>query len=146
MKYLKQLGLIILFAGFSQVQAQEVTDYDLQNFARAYKEMVLLNTKAQNEMAEIIADEELDLEVYHAIDQTKDNPDVEPDVPKSDFEKYDKVQPKIQKIQQKLEADVEKAYAKHDLSKKDYKAIAERVKQDYILQAKLEQIFDKIGR
>ncbi len=146
MKYWKQFGFIIAALGMVCSHAQEVTDYDLQNFARAYKDMVLLNTEAQNEMAEIIADEGLDLEVYHAIDQTRENSDIEPDVPQSDFEKYNKVQPKIQKVQQRLEADVEKAYSKHDLSKQDYKAIAERVKQDYILQAKLEQIFDKIGR
>lgn len=145
MKYLKNFGLAIAFLGFVNTQAQEVTDYDLQNFARAYREMVLLNTKAQDEMAELIADEGLDLEVYHAIDETK-NTDMEPDVPASDFKKYDKVQPKIQKIQEELEADVEKAYAKHDLTKQEYKAIAERVKQDYMLQAKLEQIFEKMGR
>jgi len=146
MKYFKHFFAMTAILGFVCIQAQEVTDYDLQNFARAYKDMVLLNTKAQNEMAEIIADEGLDLEVYHAIDETRENPDIEPDVPESDFKKYDKIQPKIRQIQQKLEADVEKAYAKHDLTKQDYKAISERVKQDYMLQAKLEQIFEKMGR
>lgn len=145
MNHLKSLFILLGILSISTLSAQEVTDYDLQNFARAYKEMVLLNTKAQNEMAEIIADEGLDLEIYHAIDESK-NSDMEPDVDEENFTKYDKVQPKILKIQRKLEADVEKAYAKHDLSKQDYKAIAERVKQDYILQAKLEQIFEKIGR
>ena len=146
MKHLKQLGFIIAFFGFIFAQAQEVTDYDLQNFARAYKDMVQLNTKAQNEMAKIIADEGLDLEVYHAIDETRGNSDVEPDVPQADFEKYNKIQPEIKKVQQRLEFDVVKAYEKHDLTKQNYKAIAERVKQDYMLRAKLEQIFDKIGR
>jgi hypothetical protein len=145
MNFLKMTLAFIFISGSLQVKAQEVTDYDLQNFARAYKEMVQLNTKAQKKMAEIIADEGLDLEVYHAIDDTK-NTDFEPDVPKSDFDKYEKVQPKIKTVQQKLEKDVEKAYAKYDLTKQKYTAIAERVKQDYMLQAKLEQIFEKMGR
>ena len=145
MKILKLFTLLFIVVSTVSVQAQEVTDYDLQNFARAYKEMVTLNTKAQKEMAEIIADEGLDLEVYHAIDDTKDS-DIEPDVPESEFDKYEKVQPKIKKVQQKLEADVEKAYGKYDLTKQKYSAIAERVKQDYMLQTKLEQIFEKMGR
>ena len=138
------LFIFTLLFTFS-VKAQEVTDYDLQNFARAYKEMVNLNTKAQKEMTKIIANEDLDLEVYHAIEDTKDL-EIEPDVPEEDFKKYNKVQPKIQAIQKELEADVEKAYAQNDLTKQKYSAIAERVKQDYMLQAKLEQIFEKMGR
>jgi len=145
MRFISYFILALSILGISRIQAQEVTDYDLQNFARAYKEMVQLNTKAQKEMAKIIADEGLDLEIYHAIDDTK-NADIEPDVPESDFKKYDKVQPKIKVVQQKLEKDVEKAYAKYDLTKQKYTAIAERVKQDYMLQAKLEQIFEKMGR
>jgi len=146
MQTIKKLGILLGIFLFTGLNAQEVTDYDLQNFAKAYKDMVEFNTKAQNEMAKIIADEGLDLEVYHAIDETRENSDVEPDVPQTDFDKYKKVQQEIKKIQQKLEADVEKAFQKHDLTKQNYAAIAERVKQDYILQAKLEQIFAKIGR
>lgn len=136
--------LFILFSVFS-LQAQEITDYDLQNFARAYKDMIVLNTTAQKEMAKTISEEGLDLEVYHAIDESK-NSDYEPDVPQINFTKYDKIQPKIQQIQNKLEADVSKAYTKHDLTKQSYTAIAERVKQDYMLQAKLEQIMAKMGK
>lgn len=128
----------VFFASF--LNAQEVTDYDLERFAKAYADMVQLNLKAQNEMAQIIADEKLDLETYHAINDTQNDPDLEPDVPKEDFEKYERVQPKIQKIQDKLESDVEKAYAKQDLTKRDYTAIAERIKQDQVLQMKLETI------
>jgi len=145
MNSIRTLFILLGIMSISVSNAQEVTDYDLQNFARAYKEMVLLNTKAQEKMAKIISDEGLDLEIYHAIDDSK-NSDMEPDVDEENFTKYDKVQPKILEVQRKLEADVEKAYAKFDLTKQDYKAIAERVKQDYILRAKLEQIFEKIGR
>lgn len=140
MNYLKSTIFILTLNCFGFAHSQEVTDYDLQRFAKAYAEMVQLNLKAQNEMAKIIAEEGLDLETYHAINDTKDNPDIEPDVPEEDFEKYEQVQPKIRKVQDKLEADVEKAYAKQDLSKRDYTAIAERVKQDQVLQMKLEAI------
>lgn len=144
MKYLKSSIFFTLTLFMVTVHAQEVTDYDLQRFAKAYSEMVQLNLKAQNEMAEIIADEKLDLETYHAINDTKNDPDIEPDVPKEDFEKYERVQPKILKIQEKLEADVEKAYAKQDLTLREYTAISERVKQDQVLQMKLEAILAKL--
>ncbi len=144
MKYFKLLITLFILLPFAFLKAQEVTDYDLQRFAKAYAEMVQLNLKAQNEMAEIIADEKLDLETYHAINDTKDNPDIEPDVPKEDFEKYERIQPKIEKVQDKLERDVEKAYAKQELTKRDYTAIAERIKQDQVLQMKLESILGKL--
>ena len=46
----------------------------------------------------------------------------------------------LQNVRRRAEQDVEKAYNKHDLSKQDYRAIAERVKQDQLLQIKLEKI------
>lgn len=143
MKTIKLLGIFLAMFCFTQLGAQEVTDYDLQNFARAYKDMTKLNNKAQKEMAEIIEKEGLDLETFHAIRESKDS-EYEPDLPKDDFQKFDKIQPKINQIQDELEADVAKAYQKHDLSKQDYSAIAERVKQDQILQIKLESILAKI--
>lgn len=146
MKYFKLVIALIFLSGFTSLHAQEVTDYDLQRFAKAYAEMVQLNLKAQNEMAEIIADEKLNLETYHAINDTKDNPDIEPDVPKEDFEKYDRIQPKIEKVQNELEADVTKAYAKQELTKRDYTAIAERVKQDPLLQTRLEKMLTSLRR
>lgn len=144
MNYLKILLFSFSLFSLSNLNAQEVTDYDLQRFAKAYAEMVKLNMKAQSEMAEIIADEKLDLEVYHAINDTKDNSDIEPDVPKEDFEKYAKVQPKVEKVQDKLEADVEKAYAKQEFTKREYTAIAERVKQDPLLITKLEKMLSQL--
>lgn len=143
MKYMKLLILFFTISSFSFSNAQEVTNYDLERFAKAYSEMVNLNMKAQHEMAKIISDENLDLEVYHAINETKDNSDIEPDVPKEDFEKYERASAKIIKVQEKLEADVEKAYQKVDLTRKEYAAIAERVKQDQVLQMKLENILSK---
>lgn len=144
MNYLKILLLSVASFSFTNLNAQEVTDYDLQRFAKAYAEMVDLNLKAQNEMAKIIADEKLDLEVYHAINDTKNNPDIEPDVPEEDFDKYDKIQPKIEAVQDKLEADVTKAYSRQELTKRDYTAIAERVKQDPLLQTRLEKMLTKL--
>ena len=139
MNSIKSLIILLGIFSFSQLNAQEVTDYDLQNFAKAYKEMLQLNNKAQKEMAQIIQKEGLELEVYHAINDSKDS-EYEPDVPAAEFKKFERVQPEIEKVQNKLEQDVEKAYNKHDLSKQDYRAIAERVKQDQLLQIKLEKI------
>lgn len=131
-----------LFA-FMSLNAQEVTDYDLQNFAKAYKEMMKLNAEAQKEMAEIIEKEGMELEIYHAINESKDS-EFEPDVSADNYKKYEKVQPKILIIQDKLEADVEKAYLRNDLSKQDYRAIAERVKMDQLLQIKLEKMMGSL--
>ena len=143
MKTLKIYSLLVAFFAMFTLNAQEVTDYDLQNFAHSYVEMMKLNKVAQNEMAKEIEKSGLDLEVYHAINDTKDSEYI-PELEDEEFEKFDKVQPKIQKIQNKLEADVAKVYTKHDLTKKKYTAIAERVKQDYILQAKLEKILSHL--
>lgn len=139
-------SLLFLFAfvlGLSGIKAQEVSEYDLQNFALSYYEMMLLNNQAQKDMAKLIMDEGLDLEAFHAIDESQST-EYEPDLPQSEYDKYDKVLPKVQQRQAKLEADVEKVFAKYDMDKKRYAAISERVKQDYLLQAKLEQIMAQL--
>ncbi|MFA5620243.1 MAG: DUF4168 domain-containing protein [Weeksellaceae bacterium] len=140
---MKYLGILLILFGFSEIKAQEVTDYDLQNFAYAYSDMMKLNNKAQKEMADIIEKEGLDLELYHAIDESKDSEYI-PDVADEEFEKYDKVQPKILAVMNKFDEAMEKSFKKHDLTKQKYKAIAERVKQDYILQAKLEKMMTRL--
>lgn len=140
---MKYFGFLLTLFAFLNLNAQEVTDYDLQNFAKAYKEMNKLNTEAQKDMAKVISKADLDLEVYHAIDDSK-NSEYIPDLPQKEFDKYEEIQPQIKQIQTELEREVEKAYTKNDLSKQKYKAIAERVKQDYILQAKLEKILNHI--
>lgn len=143
MKTIKKLGILLGLFAFMSLNAQEVTDYDLQNFAKAYKEMMKLNAEAQKEMAEIIEKEGMELEIYHAINESKDS-EFEPDVSADNYKKYEKVQPKILIIQDKLEADVEKAYLRNDLSKQDYRAIAERVKMDQLLQIKLEKMMGSL--
>lgn len=141
MKTMKYLGFLFCFFAFVNLQAQEVTDYDLQNFARAYKESMDLNNDAQKEMSKEIEKVDLTLEKYHVIAESK-HPDATllPDLPQKDFENFDKVQPKIIEIQKDLETKVVKVYGKNDLTKQKYKAIAERVKQDYMLQAKMEKL------
>lgn len=141
MKTLKIFGIFLLWMSFTQLNAQEVTDYDLQNFARSYRITMLLNNEAQRDMAKEIEKVDLTIEKYHLIAESK-HPDATliPDLPQKDFENFDKVQPKIQEIQKDLEKEVLKVYADNDLNKQKYKAIAERVKQDYLLQAKMEKI------
>jgi hypothetical protein len=141
MKKMKLFGFLFAFLGIMLGNAQEVTDYDLQNFARAYKETTVLNGAAQKEMAKEIEKGDLTLEKYHLISESK-HPEATlvPDLPEKDFENFEKIQPKVQAIQKELEADVLKVYVKYDLTKQKYRAIAERVKQDYILQAKMEKI------
>lgn len=143
MKKLKFFGCFLILFVFSGLNAQEVTDYDLSNFAKSYVEMMKLNSKAQKDMAHQIEKEGLSLDIYHAIDESKDT-ELEPDVDEEEFTKYNKVQPKIQKIQVELEKDVEKVFAKNDLNKQKYAAISERVKQDYLLRAKLERILERL--
>ncbi|MDX9705270.1 MAG: DUF4168 domain-containing protein [Weeksellaceae bacterium] len=136
---MKYLGVFLVLLGFSTLHAQEITDYDLRNFAFSYKEMMRLNTEAQNEMAKLISDAKLDLDTYHIIDQSKDS-DYIPDFSESDFEKYNSIQPKIEKIQKQLEERFENVLKRNDLDKQKYRAIAERVQHDYILQNKLDRI------
>lgn len=143
MNQLYKLSIFFVLFGFANLNAQEITDYDLQNFARSYKDMLMLNNKAQKEMASIIQKGGMDIETYHAINESKDS-EYEPDLPNEEFKKFDKIQPEIKKVQEKLEQDVEKAYSKHDLSKHGYTAIAERVKQDQLLQVKLEKILSNM--
>lgn len=130
--------LIALFAFFN-LNAQEVTDYDLRNFVMSYYHTMNLNADAQKQMVDTIEKEGLSLEAYHAINESKDT-DLIPELPDEDFDKYEKIYPKILVIQENLEAEIDKVYEHNDLNRQEYKAIAERVKEDYLLQAKAEKL------
>ena len=47
-----------------------------------------INTEAQNEMLKVIEKEDLSLDAYHAINDSKDTEFI-PDLPEEDFEKYE---------------------------------------------------------
>lgn len=131
---------IALFAFLTtNLNAQEVTDYDLKNFVLSYFETIQVNTEAQKEMMKLIEKENLSLDAYHAINESK-NTEFIPDLPNEEFEKYERLVPKIERVQKKLEEDVDKIYEKNDLNRQKYKAIAERVKLDYLLQNKMERL------
>lgn len=131
------IALLTLMSMHSK--AQEVTDYDLKNFVLSYYETMHINTEAQNEMLEILKKEKLSLDAYHVINESKDTEFI-PDLPNDDFEKYERVVPKINEVQNRLEAEVDKIYVKNDLDRQKYKAIGERVKLDYLLQNKMERL------
>lgn len=138
MNSLKSLFLLFIITSFGFTQAQSVSDRELLSFAQAYLEMMQINSGAQKEMADLITSEGLTLEEYHAIADSKDS-DFTPDLEEEKFTLYEELQPKIQKIQQKLEKDVEKEFNKRKLTKERYQQIADRVKQDYLLEAKLQK-------
>lgn len=131
--------LMAVFFTSLALNAQEVTDYDLNNFAKAYHQTMQLNRASQKKMTDLIEQEKLDLDVYHAIFESKKS-DLEPDLPKEEYDKYDRLQPQMEALQKELEQQVLDMYSELDLSAQKYRAIAERVKQDYLLQAKLEKI------
>lgn len=138
MKAIKPILLLFLFVSFTTVKAQSVSDRELLNFAQAYLEMMKINLQAQKEMTDLIIAEGLALEEYHAIEDSKET-ELMPDIEEEKFTQFESLQPKIQKIQTKLEKDVEKEFKRRQLTKERYQQIADRVKQDYLLEAKLQK-------
>src|SRR5690554_1578712 len=95
-----------------QIQQQavesDVSEKEVEMFAEAFKGIQVESQKNQEEMISAIEEEEMDVQRFSEIQQKEQDPSQEADVTDEEQEKLDKLMPKLQKIQEEAQSNMEK--------------------------------------
>lgn len=130
-----------VFAQGEQPQ-EDVTDEELENFLTAVREVQEIRRGAQAEVQKIITDEGLELQRYRIIMMSKQNPQMADSITVSEQEQQaiEKIQPKIEKMNQELAKKFQAAIQENELTRQRFQEIARAVQSSPELQQRAQEI------
>lgn len=150
---IKKIGFFILaLVLFNGVQSfaqatdtdvkMEVSDAELNDFANVYLEVFIKNREAQSEMVKEIESEGLTIQEYHQMSSARG--DLQKiSLSKEKLAKKDIVDGKMQKINDKLQNNMDEIIGKSQMGKERYEQIAEIIGKNDDLREKFQNILMK---
>lgn len=125
----------------NQTQQVEVSDAELERFAQAFQRMRMLNQQAQQQMAQIVEEEGMEIQRFNEIHQATVDPEVEVDVTEQELEQYRDISTEIQGMQENFQGQLEEIVESQDLTLERYEQIATQLQRDPELQERLRAVF-----
>ncbi len=119
-------------------QQIDVSDADLDKFAKAYPQVQQENQKAQKKMAGVIEGEGMELQRFNEIQRAKMQ-NKEADVTKDEEKQVKKITSKLDKLQPELQKKVQGAATSTGLSIEKFQKIAIAIQSNPDLQKKLRE-------
>lgn len=119
----------------------DVSDDELDQFVEISTELQGVQMESQQEMVAIVEDEDLSLEVYNQIAESRDmgQSDEEIDVSSEDIEKFERASEGISEIGTEIEAEMEDRFEDHDMTRERFQEINIALQQDPELQSRIQQ-------
>jgi len=157
MKFLKNsaafvLGLLLL-AGpaiaqgqmkqqMKSSQADSITDKELKKFAAVTNEMQKVRQQQQKQVQSILSEEDMGMRRFQQIMMSKRNPKMADSVQVTAEEQktMKKIQPKLQKMQQKSRKQMMSAMQENGLKPQRFQAIMRAVQSDKAVMQRFQQI------
>jgi|SRR5690554_1158892 len=117
-----------------------VSDKEVEMFAEAFKGIQVESQKNKKEMILVIQEEEMDFQRFSEIQQKEQDPTQEVYVTDEEQEKLDKLMPKLQKIQEEAQSNMENEITESGLTIERYQEIAGLIQQSPKLQQKIQTL------
>ena len=142
-------SLLIVFAlGTATVSAQntmpqqqiEVSDAELNEFAKVFQKMRMMNQQVQQEMMAVVENGDIELEKFNKIHQANMDPNKEIETTAAEDKKYQAVIAEIEELQPKFQKKMEEVISESDLSMERYQQLAMALRSDANLQQRLQEI------
>ena len=125
---------------FAQTPQQEpVTDEEVKLFATVYKEMQVINQGAQQTMMAAIEDEGLEIQRFNEIFQARQMPGQQVALAEDELEKFENATKEIEKIQEKIQLQMEGKIVKLGLTPERYQEIGMQIQSSPALQSKIQE-------
>lgn len=124
-----------------QTQQVEVSDAELEKFAQAFQEMRMLNQQAQQEMAQVVEEEGMDIQRFNEIHQATVDPAKEVDVTEEEQEQFQEITSELQGMQERFQKQMQEVITEQDLTIQEYEQIATQLQNDPELQERLRAVF-----
>ncbi len=125
---------------FAQTPQQEpVTDEEVKLFAAVYKEMQVINQGAQQTMIAAIEDEGMDIQRFNEIFQARQMPGQQVELAEDELEKFENATKEIEKIQEKIQLQMEEKIVELGLTPERYQEIGMQIQSSPELQSKIQE-------
>lgn len=140
------MGGVTAFAQTPQpVQQQEnaqteVNDSELQEFATVFKQVMLKNREAQQELVKVIQKEGLTVERYQELRKAEMDPEATVELKDGEKDKKANVDAQFKKMGPKLQKEQEDIIENSNLSLQRYKEIAMTLRSNKDLQMKFQKM------
>lgn len=122
-----------------QQQKVEVSDAELNKFAKAFQVIQEINMKAQQEMAEVVEKEGMEIERFNEVHEAAVNPEAEVSATEEEKEQHQKIITEFEAMQASFVGEMEKVIADSGLSTTRYEEIIMGIQSDQELQEKLKK-------
>lgn len=128
---------------FAQADQAKVTDAELNKFATVFQQMRMMNQQVQQKMAQVVADEEMEIQRFNEIHKAKMDPSIEAEATKEEKEAYKEIVAEIEKVQLDFQETIEEKIKESGMTVERYQQIATRLQTDAELQERLKNSFQK---
>lgn len=156
MKLTKRLFTLLLFLAMgttflkAQVQMQpqqqqkiDVSDDELKSFTVALVDVQTINQEMQPKLITIVEDEGFEIQRFAQIQQAQQNPQTKVEVSEEEIEKFNKIAPELQKIQQEAQQEMILKITESGLTIERYQLIISAVQTDMEMQQKVEKLLEE---
>lgn len=142
------MGSAVVFAQTPQLPQQqqkqqqqvEVTDAELNKFAKAFQGIRVIGQQSQQEMMQVVQNEGMKVERFSKIHEATLNPQVEVEATAEEKEQHQKIISKLEVMQASIQEQMEKAITEAGLSLDRYEQIAMGLQSDLDLQQRLQKV------
>ncbi len=128
---------------FAQADQAKVTDAELNKFAAVFQQMRMMNQEVQQKMAQVVAEEEMEIQRFNEIHKAQLDPAVEVETTEKEKEAYEEIVSEIEEVQLDFQESVQENIEKSGLTIERYKQIATQLQTDAELQERLKNTFQK---
>ena len=125
----------------SQQAPVEVSDQEFEKFATAFQHVRAITMGAQQEMADAVQKEGMDIKRFNEIHNAHLNPEVEVTATTEEKQKHEAILKEIETIQVNIQGAMEEKIQEQGLSLQRFEQIAGRMENDPELQQKLREHF-----
>lgn len=120
----------------------EVNDEEFEQFATAFQHVRAITMGAQQEMAEAVQEEGLEIKRFNEIHNAHLNPEVEVVATTEEKQKHENILKEIETIQVTIQKDMEEKIQEQGLTLDRFEQIAMRLETDPELQQRLREHFE----
>lgn len=126
-----------------QQQQIDVSDDELKSFTVALVDVQTINQEMQPKLITIVEDEGFEIERFTQIQQAQQNPQTNVEVSEEEIEKFNKIAPELQKIQQEAQQEMMLKITESGLTIERYQQIITAVQTDMEMQQKVEKLLEE---
>lgn len=123
-----------------QQQKVEVTDAELNKFAKAFQGIRVIGQKSQQEMVQVVQNEGMKVERFSKIHEATLNPQMKVEATEEEKAQHKKITSKLEDMQVSVKEQMEEVITKSGLSLERYEQIAMGLQSDRELQQRLQAV------